>query len=421
MKRPILLINCLTALILTSCGGGGGNGDVGAGDFSTSAKLSHASNTPDTNFASKLERCTVDPVRNNRNGACSLTELPLLGQETNGAIPTINQIMHRTLISDNWMKNRLQQVLTAMPIEARGLFRSVTAIIIARDIRPAFYTRSTGAIYIDPYYLFVTQAERDTIDAGQDFRSGFDDELKYDVYFRYMSGTERAYTFFPPNGTDRSANDLKLIFSRIMFHELGHANDFFPAGTHRSLNTSHTPSQAASANQSNWISTIATGTYPLNNALLDRMARVKFAGSSPTTADHNTTASDIATAINDEPANHDYPYLTQFEDVALLIEAALMDYFYNVEYEFAVLNRTDQTIVWGKRKRIAKANVKEKSRIILNRLLPSVNFSSFLASRTAEEDLPTGRTWAETNSATKRYHKHGDALIPAVEHEPFIK
>lgn len=393
----------LVAINLSACGGGGSNNsDVGSGNFNSQATVVHASNTPDANFAEKLERCAFEPVRSGGGGNCTLSELPLLGQETSGATPTVNQILHRSLVSHGWMKTRLEQALNSMPADARKLFRSVTAVVVAFDVRPAFYTTRTGAIYIDPYYLFVTQAERDTIDDSSDFRSGFDDELQYDVYFRYMKGTERAYTFFPPNGQSRTALDLTYIFSRIMFHELAHASDFLPPNIHGSLNNSHTVNEAASANQGSWASTAATGTYPINNALLKRMAQVKFTSEEATATDKNVTATDIANAIDPEATNHDYPYLTQFEDVALLTEAALMDYFYGVEYEVAVLERNGQTITWGKRKRIAKANVKEKTRIILQKILPNVDFSAFLASHTMEQDLPMGRTWAETNSASSK-------------------
>ena len=123
-------------------------------------------------YAEALRDCIGDsPDQYN----CPLTRLPFLGMEE-GAV-TDAAIKDRLLVSHSWMGDRFMAVLKHFPDEAKHMFGSVTVVVIASDIRPSFYLTESGAIYIDPDYLWLSNAEKRTISKHEDYRSGFGDEL----------------------------------------------------------------------------------------------------------------------------------------------------------------------------------------------------------------------------------------------------
>src|SRR6185436_14104494 len=91
----------------------------------------------------------------------NLLELPVIGQENPD--PVIDTIMGRVVASDAWMGTRVREVLSALPEQDLWLFRPITAVVVGRDIRPSFYSAYTGAIYLDPADLWITNQERAVI------------------------------------------------------------------------------------------------------------------------------------------------------------------------------------------------------------------------------------------------------------------
>ena len=65
-------------------------------------------------------------------------------------------IMQRLVVSHDWMGQRFKEVLDILPAEILQLMSGVTAVVIDDDIRPSYYTNWTGAIYLDPANLWLT-------------------------------------------------------------------------------------------------------------------------------------------------------------------------------------------------------------------------------------------------------------------------
>ncbi len=121
-------------------------------------------------YSAVLQDCVYSKERRE---SCLLKRLPLLGQEI--ANPTVEDIMARTLVSHSWMSERFRQFLQLLPADALKLFRAVTAVVIASDIRPALYQSTTGAIYLDANNLLLqtdTQETVATVSTTPDFRVG---------------------------------------------------------------------------------------------------------------------------------------------------------------------------------------------------------------------------------------------------------
>ncbi len=125
---------------------------------------------------------------------CPLSTLPFLHQTTAGAVPTVDQIMDRVVVSHDWMGETFEQLLrTQASQDMLRLFNGVTAIVIGAQVRPSFYYALTGAIYLDAENFWLTAAQRDVINEAPDFRSDFDRDLMYSGVWRYTQNNQNIF------------------------------------------------------------------------------------------------------------------------------------------------------------------------------------------------------------------------------------
>ncbi len=134
------------------------------------------------------------------NDSCSLEVLPPIGMEH--ISPTVDDILNHVVVSHSWMGDRMRDLLEIMPAEILLMLRSATAIVIDDDIRPAYYQQATGAIYIDPAYLWLTNEEKATISQHEDFRSSYGNDLQFKRLWRYVINNQYAWQYFALDGTD---------------------------------------------------------------------------------------------------------------------------------------------------------------------------------------------------------------------------
>ena len=104
-----------------------------------------AANNP---YASDLKKCIyARSIAFNYNTLCRLSTLPLLGQSAKGAIPTVEEVMQRVLVSNDWMGDNFERFLRFNDHsgQLRRMLASTTAVVIGGRIRPSFYWSLTGA------------------------------------------------------------------------------------------------------------------------------------------------------------------------------------------------------------------------------------------------------------------------------------
>ena len=119
----------------------------------------------------------INPT-NEESDSCALNTLPFISQENK--IVTKAMIMKRVVVSDAWMAERFSQLLDVLDGKnIINLFGATTAIVIHKDVRPSFYTPVTGAIYLDPRYLWLIPSEARSITEQEDFRSDFGSDLQF--------------------------------------------------------------------------------------------------------------------------------------------------------------------------------------------------------------------------------------------------
>ena len=335
---------------------------------------------------------------NQLSSSCTLNTLPLIAQQS--LTPSIDDIMSRVVVSHQWMGDRFKDFLLLNDDnnDFKNLLRATTAVVISYDIRPSFYWAATGAIYIDPNNLWLSPDERDTINQAPDYRGSFGSELQFIMPWRYIKDNNYA-TINPADNlrVSRNENDGLYRLASLMYHELAHANDFFP----KTEWFIHDPDLRVldAALSSNFESDDLAITYPLNGNEMYALAQVSFSGETATNIQKSYLPSDIKELFNQEVANDYYNYSSPREDYAMLFEELMMQLRYNVFRDTAITNLPsgedvsihDYIVAWGQRGRIGETNIKTRVEFVTKRVLPEFD------SNTAIENLPQPIAMTEGN------------------------
>lgn len=381
-----------SAFLLVSCGGGNGlasNGETKEQIFANLAPYQTSQ------FSAVLKECvTATKVEE----SCLLSKLPLIGQNT--ISPTDADILDRLIVSHPWMGDNFKQALTLMPDDIKTMFRSVTAIVIDEGIRPSFYTPVTAAIYLDPANVWLTNLEKDDIIKDEDFRTGFGNGLQFKEFNLLTKGGRVAFdTSGKINNTiERTITEVVGPLSALLFHELAHANDYILPNQVSNTVSTDSVYEAISKqhDDQNTASHHLYDNLPLRSSTLFSLAKVRFRGQTPTDQEMNMSAYYVGQLFESEGAVMHYGYNTVREDVATLLEAAMMKKHFNmdrdqffVEYLPSVTYNSicNFKIAMGSRNRIANAEVKERMLSVLDDIFPSGDHRATLNSWVGLESL----------------------------------
>jgi len=224
-RTNAMLSLTLAMVIIAISGCGAYDGSAGKESFQkdgfqirpTDTAFAYRDSSP---YAGVLKRCVLV---NTVAESCTLNELPLIGNGT--ATPTVDQIMERVLVTNNWMGARFEDVLRDSPQSLLTLFASTTAILIGSEVRPSFYTRLNGAIQIDPVYLWTSIDEKSSISKADDFRSDYGKDLQFWFLSRQANpdGSRLAPYYSLDDNSVRPIEHIKAPLQRLLFHELVHA------------------------------------------------------------------------------------------------------------------------------------------------------------------------------------------------------
>ena len=373
-------------------------------------------NSPPAFSAELLERCLfVEP--------CLIEELPPLGLDHEELEETA-PIMERVWSSSPWMKDRFHQLLQALPPSYLQLFRPVTAIAIAEDIRPSHYWPTTGGIYIDPAFLWFTQAEKNTIHGVEDGRTKNLDDFSFRVRWRYVDGNNT--NPFRHHSLQWEENrTLERIFDPfaiMMTHELAHANDYLPPYSYELLYDDITFYDAVFYGIDTYlphlrISTTLQERFPINAELVPT-ARSYYSRINGSTA-HNLTATEISHSFAADVTSSFYSYTHRQEDLAMLFEEVMMKEFFDLDRDMAFtetsqegnLSCNDYIVRWGIRNRFAHPTVRARAEFSVNQIFPDYDFTALFEEVDGSTPLAVGLGWCDsmrTNdySFTAAEHSH---------------
>jgi hypothetical protein len=347
---------------------------------------------PAGKYAALLANCVYTPGLqiNQQNigdtNLCTFAKLPLLGGETAGQTPTVEQVMDRVVVSHDWMGANFESFLREQDTNGdwRRLLNGVTAVVIGSHVRPSFYYAfSGGAIYLDADNVWLTPAQRDVINEAPDYRSDFGKDLQFAMPAFFTKNNLRVPTFAAATQrVTRTTADLVPDLGDLLYHELAHANDFFPPSTYATLAaTATTASVTLNRSGAKTLGSDVLNTQlPLGSAQMKAVSQVSFQGATADAAQKAFTPTDIAGFFSADRATDQYNYSTIREDFAMLHEEFMMLYRHGITRNVAVTGQITATsnlrnliVSWGQRGRIADPAIKPRLKVVLGQMAPAIN------------------------------------------------
>jgi len=351
--------------------------------------------------------------------SCSLTTLPFIGDGVNQ--PSIDQIMDRVLVTHNWMGERFEAVIRTAPDDLLNMFSSATAILIGSDVRPSFYTALTGAIQIDPIYLWSSINEKGSISTQEDFRSEFGADLQFWFLRRIAASDGRSlWPYYSlEDASVRPFDDLRLPLIRLLFHELAHATDFMPRTQIGALDTSLSAYNAITSIADQWLSPALASQFPLQSEALESFGQVLYQGETATSAQNAATPAQLGQFMATDGAIQLYSYSTIREDLAQLVEGVVMAYYYdsivNVGFTNKPVDDTNYTcndllVGWGQRNRLADPLVNPRARLATDLVVNmSPDMIDYLDNTLSDGELMTqGVHWCDNQTPAVIAASHPD-------------
>lgn len=365
----------------------------------------------DSPYASALAACVYN---NTISSSCQFSQLPLIGQVTNN--PTIDDVLDRLWVSHAWMGDRFKEYLenSIASQDMLALLRGVTAIVISYEVRPSFYWVATGAIYLDARNFWVTPEERDTLNDIPDYRAGFGSDLTFIMPWRYVrNGTDYLNRSAYPqaNRLTRSFADVEADITWLMYHELAHANDFFPPDRRQSIALTESPLSYFSDNEAR--STPFAEQFPLRSEEMKGLADVRFRGNDANNAQRAYQADDIEVFFAPDDAAMFYSYLTTREDYATLFERFMMAYRFDAFADTAILSRIDNPnllITWGQRNRIMESSIQPRTLYSVSNIYPELPASDIIQTLPAAQNMTPGTGWFDNLIIDKNRQRSGKSM-----------
>lgn len=368
--------------------------------FDTPVARTHAYR-PASPYANVLANCVYS---NQLNDSCTINTLPLIGQTSSDL--NHETILNRVLVSHDWMGDNFAAFLAQMDPNSdfARLLQSVTAVVISYDVRPSFYWIVTGAIYLDPNDLWLTSTQRDTINEAPDYRSNFGNDLNFVMPWRYVKDNQYASLGVPITvRANRTLAQINPDLASLLYHELAHANDFFPRSVHATLTGPRLLDDYSRRNANkSLISDQVSKTYPLTSTEMMGLANVSFLGAAASNVQKTYQASDVSTFFSTDIASDFYAYSSTREDTAMLFEEAMMSYRYQILRDVAVTNKpailtADSLIIdWGQRGRIAQDSLENRAALVIDEMLPELNGISLVESLPEPMNMVQGQSWRQT-------------------------
>lgn len=415
MRRSI--INLLTVFTLIGCGSGSARSDLAdinspdsnlslGGETRHSAAVGLQGVQPyrsDGPYAVQLRRCAL---AEGELQSCAFTDLPMLGMQH--VYPAIDDIMDRVLVSHQWMGQRFEEALHELPVDVRVLMKPITAIVLAEDIRPSYYRSVTSTLYLDGYHFWLSSDEKSTfadlLISGDSSKAA--GSLPFHAWWRYVKEDDFAYRLWGDWAADkRDIEQTVLPLAATLFHELAHANDYFPPEYLQTIDLEWTVAEARAHLQSQRVSEALYRRAPLNSPLLERIAGAIHLNVELTGDDATLTADDVGLAFQMGIASDDYAYISRFEDVAMLFEEAMMVRHFEVLRDVAYVHLPsdesdpgcdDYLVAWGMRNRIADARVRPRALQVAQAILPSHQWQSFFDELPPAQFLTFGSGWCQS-------------------------
>ena len=209
-----------------------------------------------------------------------------------------------------------------------------------------------------------------------------------------------ASTYIPSHiRSDRAASAGLYRLTSLMYHELAHANDFFPSTEwySHSVQTRILDAALSTDFESDQLSVA----MPLTSQIMRDLAQVSFAGVDANSTQKSYLPADVETFFSTDIATDFYAYSSLREDYAMLFEELMMQKRFNIFRDVAITNQPtgsnvtgqDYIVTWGQRGRIGDTKIKPRVLFSAKRVLPEFDSESALATVPNAINMIAGENW----------------------------
>lgn len=335
--------------------------------------------------------------------SCTIKDSPLIGIGKSSL--SVEDILNKTMTSNPIYIDTFRSVLNSMPKESLMMFGSVNAVVISERILPSFYTYQSGAIYLSASYFWKTPEEKAAATPKRDFRESFGVTLQFSETSDYVKDNKSIYE--SNRAKYRTNAELAPMLIRLIFHELAHANDFFPRNFYNSkdLDLSKTYYEMTDARWEKEEILSQKHKTNLKSDILLNIGKVLFQGDTPLKSDLDTTAYVVLEEFKNDGAADMYAYSTPREDLAMLVEKNLMHYYFKyasyavfIKYphaNFTIPESYSYPIAGGIKNKIADIKVKERAQHVLEQIF-DLSFSQKVINSLESlrpTDIPENADW----------------------------
>ena len=332
-------------------------------------------------YAAALVPCAYDSAQRD-DQLCPLSRLPFLAQETGGAMPTVEQVMDRVIVSHDWMGRNFEAFLRQHDTNGdfRRMLMSTTAVVIGAQVRPSFYYGVTGAIYLDADNFWLTAEERDTVNEAPDYRSEFGNGLQFSTLWRYVKDGRSVFSYYDPElRVTRSQQQLLDETAWLLYHELGHALDFLPPAAYAGLNSALSVWDNIGSRYAfrQLTSDRVARDYPLSSTEWSDLGQVLFRGQTASATQKAYTPTELGALFAADLATDPYAYSSTREDVAMNFEEVMLNarlgYLRDVALSDKIVAGSSGSSIlvrWGQRGRVGEPRIKPRARATVQELAP---------------------------------------------------
>lgn len=331
-------------------------------------------NTP---YAAIMKECIYADTAEK---SCTVGSLPFIGMSKDKI--TVQDILDRTMISHEFLGERFKQVLLRLNPEILQMFGAVASVVISDAINPSFYLYSSGTIYLDGNYFWKTEEEWDLLSQTEDSRDGMGLPLQFKFDSDYIKNGKSIINRAQANS--QTYNEIVISISKLLFHELTHANDYFPSVFYKSQDLNLNKTYQKMGHERFLKSKLMSDqqTTFLNSSKLKHISQILYKGVSATPADSLILAEDIIQEFKNDIANDVYAYVNSREDFAMCAEEALMLYYYNIPKYTAIIRLPGPyfvepknyiyQIAWGEKSRVLKPHIKNRAIFAIESVLGKI-------------------------------------------------
>lgn len=315
--------------------------------------------------AAKIKNCALI---DREKEACNFSDSPLIGFGKTSV--TVKDIMDRTMSPNIEYMETFKSILESMPPESLAMFGSINAVVISDRINPSYYDFISGAIYLQADFFWKKTEDKKKATQKQDYRNNFGNQLKFTFARQYAQNGKSMDESSEKDS--RSTEELKLPLINLLFHELAHANDFYPRSFYQSEELDQSKTYTDFLNE-RWEQekVISQKLSSPHSDILFSMGQVLFHGKEASADNLNASAEEMLNEFTNDTAADIYAYSTPREDLAMLTETSMTYHYYGYSHYSLVLARPYKApypLVGGIKNKMASPQIKERVSEVLTKI-----------------------------------------------------